>query len=228
MTAPRAPPRVGLRTYPPGPGSTPSIRHLLDLLGIAVFAISGALAAGRKRLDWLGVALIAVVTAIGGGTLRDLLLDRHPIFWIADSTYLVVCLAATALTLVYVQLRIPAFRALFVADALGLAFFTIGGVQIAEQAGLSGLLAVLMGMITGVAGGVARDVLCAEIPLIMRRGQLYASAAIAGAALYLGLERIGLPRDTAALAGMAAIAIVRFAAIVWRLELPVLNLEEPE
>jgi len=227
MTAPPAPPRVGLRTYPPGPGSSPSIRHLLDLLGIAVFAISGALAAGRKSLDWLGVTVIAVVTAIGGGTLRDLLLDRHPIFWIADPTYLVVCLAATALTLVYVQLRIPAFRALFVADALGLAFFTIGGVQIAEQAGLSGLLAVLMGMITGVAGGVARDVLCAEIPLIMRRGQLYASAAIAGAALYLGLERIGLPRDTAALAGMAAIAIVRFAAIVWRLELPVLKLEEP-
>jgi uncharacterized membrane protein YeiH len=192
-----------------------------------VFAISGALAAGRKSLDWLGVAVVAVVTAIGGGTLRDLLLDRHPIFWIADPTYLIVCLAATAITLVYVRLRIPAIRALFVADALGLAFFTIGGVQIAEQAGLSGLLAVLMGMITGVAGGVARDVLCAEIPLILRRGQLYASAAIAGAVLYLLLERSGLPRDTAALAGMGAIAIVRFAAIVWRLELPVLSLEDP-
>jgi uncharacterized membrane protein YeiH len=193
-----------------------------------VFAISGALAAGRKSLDWLGVAVVAVVTAIGGGTLRDLLLDRHPIFWIADPTYLVVCLAATAITLVYVHLRIPAIRALFVADALGLAFFTIGGVQIAQQAGLSGLLAVLMGVITGVAGGVARDVLCAEIPLILRRGQLYASAAIAGAVLYLLLERSGLPRDTAALAGMAAIAIVRFAAIVWRLELPVLSLEDPD
>lgn len=193
-----------------------------------MFAISGALAAGRKSLDWLGVAVVAVVTAIGGGTLRDLLLDRHPIFWIADPTYLVVCLAATAITLVYVHLRIPAFRALFVADALGLAFFTIGGVQIAQQAGLSGLLAVLMGVITGVAGGVARDVLCAEIPLILRRGQLYASAAIAGAVLYLLLERSGLPRDAAALTGMGAIAIVRFAAIVWRLELPVLSLEDPD
>ena len=192
-----------------------------------MFAISGALAAGRKRLDWLGVAVIAIVTAIGGGTLRDLLLNRHPIFWIADPNYLVVCLAATALTLVYVRLRIPAFRALFVADALGLAFFTIGGVQIAQQAGLSGLLAVLMGTITGVAGGVARDVLSAEIPLVMRRGQLYATAAIAGATLYLLLERIGLPRDPAALVGMAAIAMVRFAAILWRLELPVLTLEDP-
>ena len=155
-------------------------RHVLDLLGVAVFAVSGVLAAGRKKLDWLGVTVVAVVTAIGGGTLRDVLLDRHPIFWIADPTYLVVCLVAIGFTLMYARLRIPAFRALFVADALGLAFFTISGVQIAQQAGLSGLLAGLMGVITGVAGGVVRDVLCAEIPLIMRGGQLYASSAIAG------------------------------------------------
>jgi uncharacterized membrane protein YeiH len=191
-----------------------------------VFAISGALAAGRKNLDWLGVAVIAVVTAIGGGTLRDVLLDRHPIFWIADPTYLIVILAATALTLLYVHLRIPAPRALFVADALGLAFFTIGGVQIAQQAGLSGILAVLMGTITGVAGGMIRDVLCAEIPLILRRGQLYATSAIVGAALYLLLERTGAPRDGAALIGMGTIVVVRFAAILWRLELPVLSLDD--
>ena len=204
------------------------MRHVLELLGVAVFAISGALAAGRKSLDWLGVAVIAVVTAIGGGTMRDLLLDRRPIFWIAHPEFLVVCLAATALTLLYVHLRIPAFRALFVADALGLAFFTIGGVQIAEQSGVSGLLALLMGLITGVVGGVARDVLLAEIPLILRRGQLYASAAIVGAALYLLLERAGAPRDAAALAGMATIALVRFAAIIWRLELPVLTLHDQD
>jgi uncharacterized membrane protein YeiH len=204
------------------------IRYILELLGVGVFAISGALAAGRKRLDWLGVAVIAVVTAIGGGTLRDLLLDRHPIFWIANPIYLFVILAATAFTLLYVHLRIPAPRALFVADALGLAFFTIGGVQIAQQAGLSGLLAVLMGTITGVAGGMVRDVLCAEIPLILRKGQLYASSTIVGAALYLVLERTGLTRDAAALAGMGTIVIVRFAAILWRLELPVLQIDERE
>jgi uncharacterized membrane protein YeiH len=204
------------------------IRHLLELLGAAVFAISGALAAGRKSLDWLGVAVIAVVTALGGGTIRDVLLDRHPIGWIAHPEFLVVCLAATGLTLLYVRLRIPAFRALFVADALGLSFFTIGGVQVAEMSGLSGLLALLMGLITGVVGGVARDVLLAEIPLVLRRGQLYASAAIVGAALYLLLERAGAPRDPAALAGMATIAAVRFAAIVWRLELPVLTVKDEE
>jgi uncharacterized membrane protein YeiH len=196
------------------------------LAGVAVFAISGVLAAGRKSLDWLGVAIIAVVTAIGGGTLRDLLLDRNPIFWIADATYLKAILAATGFTLFYVHFRIPGRRGLLVADALGLAFFTIGGVQIAQQSGLTGLLAVLMGMITGVAGGVIRDVLCAEIPLILRKGQLYASSTLVGAALYLVLESAGVMRDLAALAGMATIVVVRLAAIIWRLELPVLSLEE--
>src|SRR6185312_16618488 len=95
---------------------TRRIRHLLELLGVAVFAISGALAAGRKSLDWLGVTVIAVVTAIGGGTVRDVLLDRNPIFWIADSTWLGVILGATALTLAYARLRVPNPRALLVAD----------------------------------------------------------------------------------------------------------------
>lgn len=201
------------------------MRHILELLGVAVFAISGALAAGRKSLDWLGVAVIAAVTALGGGTVRDVLLDRHPISWIARPGYLAACLVATAVTLLYVRMRTPPFRALFVADALGLAFFTISGVQIAEQSGLSGLLAPIMGVITGVVGGVARDVLLAEIPLILRRGQLYASAAIAGAALYPLLERAGMSRDAAAIAGMATIAFVRFAAIAYRIELPVLTVE---
>jgi uncharacterized membrane protein YeiH len=198
----------------------------VELLGVAVFAISGVLAAGRKSLDWLGAAVIAVVTAIGGGTLRDLLLQRYPIFWIADPSYLLVILGATGFTLFYVHFRVPNRRALLIADALGLAFFTIGGVQIAEQAGLTGLVAVLMGTMTGVAGGMIRDVLCAEIPLILRRGQLYATATIVGAALYLILQSGGLPRDPAALVGMGVIVVVRFAAIIWRLELPVITLEE--
>lgn len=193
---------------------------------MAVFAVSGVLTAGAKRLDWLGVAVIAVVTAVGGGTLRDLLLQRHPIFWIADPTYLAVILGATAFTLFYVRFWVPNQRALLIADGLGLAFFTIGGVQIAEQAHLNGGLAVLMGTITGVAGGMMRDILCAEIPLILRKGQLYASSTIVGAALYLVLERLGMAQDAAALLGMGIILVVRFAAIIWRLELPVLTLEE--
>ncbi len=204
------------------------MRYALELLGVAVFAVSGVLAAGSKGLDLLGVAVIAVVTAVGGGTLRDLLLDRHPTFWIADTTYLWVILAATVVTLGYVRFWIATRRALLVADALGLAFFTIAGVQIAEQAGVTGLIAVLMGVITGVAGGVVRDVLTREIPLVMRPGRLYATAAIVGAASYVLLVRWGVMPDAAALVGMSAIAVLRFMAILWRLELPAIRLPDEE
>lgn len=204
------------------------MRYTLELLGVAVFAVSGVLAAGRKNLDWLGVAIIAIVTAIGGGTLRDLLLDRHPIFWIANTTYLWVILGATAVTLAYVRFWIATRRALLVADALGLAFFTIAGVQLAEMAGHPDLIALLMGTITGVAGGVFRDVLTAEIPLVMRPGRLYATAAILGAAGYLLLEGLGVPSEAAALAGMGMIVALRLAAILWRLELPAVKLPEDD
>ena len=204
------------------------MRYLLELLGVAVFAVSGVLAAGRKGLDVLGIAVIAMVTAIGGGTLRDLLLDRHPIFWIANTTHLWVILGATALTLAYVRFWIATRRALLVADALGLAFFTIAGVQITQHAGYSDLIALLMGTITGVAGGVFRDVLTAEIPLVMRPGRLYATAAIVGAASYLLLEGLHVPSDVAALIGMGVIAALRLAAILWRLELPAVRLPEDE
>jgi uncharacterized membrane protein YeiH len=202
------------------------MRYFLELGGVAVFAISGVLAAGRKGLDLLGVAVIAVVTAIGGGTLRDVLLDRHPIFWIADTTYLWVILAATLITLGYVRLWIASRRALLVADALGLAFFTIGGVEIARQVGQSDLIALLMGTITGVAGGVLRDVLLGEIPLIFRPGRLYATAAIVGAALYLLLARRGVSNNAAALSGMGVTAALRLGAIFWRLQLPAVRVPD--
>jgi uncharacterized membrane protein YeiH len=202
------------------------MHYVLDLLGVAVFAISGVLAAGRKNLDLLGAAVIAVVTAIGGGTLRDLLLDRHPIFWIADSAYLWVILGATGITLGYLRFWIASRRALLVADALGLAFFTIAGVQIAQEAGHSDPIAILMGTITGVAGGVLRDVLTAEIPIIFRPGRLYATAALAGAGLYVLLAGRGVSMEVAGLAGMAATAGLRLAAIFWRLELPAVRLPD--
>ena len=197
------------------------ILPILELLGVAVFAASGALVAGRKRLDLLGVVVIAAVTAIGGGTIRDVLLDRHPIFWIADPVHLYVILGAAAVTILYTRRFRPPDRMLLIADAIGLALFTISGAQIAERAGLSGIAVVLMGTLTGSAGGVIRDVLTAEIPMILRRGQIYATAAIAGAAIYLALQRAGLDQSVAGLVGMVVIACIRFAAIVWRITLPV-------
>jgi uncharacterized membrane protein YeiH len=172
-------------------------------------------------MDLLGVVVIAIVTALGGGTLRDLLLARHPVFWIADPTYVVVSTVAAGLTLAWVRHRRPPDDALAIADALGLSLFTITGAQIAEGAAAGPLVVVVMGAITGVAGGVIRDVLSAEVPLILRKGELYASAAIAGASLYLALAAAGVARPAAGLAGMATIAALRFAAILWGLSLPV-------
>lgn len=200
--------------------------RLLDLIGIGVFAISGALAAGRKRLDLLGVFVLASVTAIGGGTVRDLLLDRHPIFWLTDVAYLAVIVVAVAITFAYVHYRRPPLASLLVADALGLALFSIAGAQIAENAGLPSVSVVLLGTLTGVGGGVIRDVLSAEIPFVLRRGNLYASTVIFGVAVYLLLEWVGVARQPASLIGMALVAALRLAAIRWELELPVFEVQE--
>jgi uncharacterized membrane protein YeiH len=197
----------------------------LEYIGVAVFAISGALAAGRKSLDLLDVIVVATVTAIGGGTLRDLLLDRHPVFWIAEPAYLYVILGAAVLTVVYTRRFPPPDRGLAYADAVGLALFTISGAQIAERMGLTASIIVLMGTLTGVAGGVMRDVLTAEIPLILRRGRFYATAAIAGCVIYLLLQPIA-DRTAATLTGMFAIAALRIAAIHWSLTLPVYTVAE--
>ena len=231
MDAPRL--RPGGRVAIPlgGSPSTPTSRspvtipYLLDLIGVSVFAISGALAAGRKSLDLLGVVVIAVVTAIGGGTLRDLLLDRHPIFWIADPAYVVVIAASALATVAWTRRFHPPVNTLVIADALGLAMFSVAGAAVAQGAGLSAPIVVIMGTMTGTAGGMLRDVLTNEIPMILRPDmELYATAAIAGIALYLVLEAAGIPRVPAALAGMTAIAGLRFAAIRGNLKLPVFSL----
>jgi uncharacterized membrane protein YeiH len=200
--------------------------YVLDLLGVAVFAASGALAAGRKSLDLFGVVVIAGVTGVGGGTIRDVLLDRHPVFWIADPTYLVVILAATALTLFYIRFYRAPEKALLVADALGLALFTISGTRVAEDIHLAGIIEVFMGTVTGVGGGVLRDVLSAEIPIILRSGEIYATAALAGALVYVLLQRIGVDSTVSGLVGMGVCAGLRLAAITWGLTFPVFRLSD--
>jgi uncharacterized membrane protein YeiH len=202
--------------------------YALDLVGVAVFAISGALAAGRRRLDLIGVVVLAAVTAVGGGTIRDLLLDRHPIFWLADARYLIVIIVAALATVLYVRWgRVP-WITLDVADALGLALFSVAGTQVAERTGLPALSCVLLGTVTGAAGGAIRDVLTARVPAVLQQGSLYAAAAIAGTTVYLVLARLGLERSTAALVGMAVIAALRLAAIWWGLKLPVFEVRTAE
>ncbi|HUR87607.1 MAG TPA: trimeric intracellular cation channel family protein [Ramlibacter sp.] len=198
--------------------------ELVDYLGVAVFAASGALAAARKNLDVLGLVVIGTVTAIGGGTLRDVLLDRV-VFWIAHPSHLYVILFAALATVVWTRRFDPPQRALAVLDAFGLAFFSISGAQIAEGLEHKGVVVVVMGTLTGVAGGVMRDVLTGEIPLIFRKGQIYATAAIVGAVVYLLLQG-PIARDIAAFVSMFVVAAIRLAAIAWNWTLPVFTLPE--
>lgn len=194
--------------------------YLIDLAGVAVFAISGVLAAGRKKLDLFGVVVLALVTAIGGGTLRDVLMDRGQVFWMGDPTYLVVITVVALLTVQWVKRFRTPEHALELADAAGLAFFVIGGAQIAQDAGLPAFPVVVMGVMTGVAGGMIRDVLTTEIPFILRHRQLYATAAIAGIVIYLGLEGLGVERTIASLVGMGTTFALRLASIYLDLRVP--------
>ncbi|TYP95050.1 putative membrane protein YeiH [Fodinibius salinus] len=199
--------------------------YLLDLFGVGVFAISGALAAGRKSLDLLGVVIIAVVTAVGGGTTRDLLLDRHPVFWIADPLYLSVIIIAALLTIWYTRHKEPPQKFLLLADALGLAVFTITGAQITQTVVSNDVIIVIMAAITGTVGGLIRDVLSNEIPLIMQR-DIYATAALAGATAYLLLQLTGWASSLVIILSMGIVIGLRLAAIQWNLHLPRFKLEE--
>lgn len=201
--------------------------HVLDLFGIAVFAVSGALSAGRKGMDVFGVIVVAVVTATGGGTIRDVLLDRHPVFWIGDPTYLVVILVVAIATVIFTRFQRPPRVALLVADAFGLGLFTIVGARIAHEAGAPVLIAILMGAITGSAGGLLRDVLCAEIPLILRR-DIYALASLIGATVYVLLEEAGLTLTVSAPVGAATVFLLRLAAMKWNLQVPSFILEDDD
>jgi uncharacterized membrane protein YeiH len=203
-----------------------SLVLLFTFAGVAVFAASGALAAARKGLDPVGVLVLAIVTATGGGTLRDVLIDRHPIFWISEPSYIGVSALAALMTWLWVKRFPPPDRSLQYADALGLAFFSIAGVQIAQAGGLTPFIAAIMGAITGCAGGLIRDVLVAEVPLIFRQSELYVTACAAGIACYLGLAALGVAEGVASTLGMSVIAFVRLASIRWGITLPILQIPE--
>ena len=207
--------------------SPSSVVYALDLFGVAVFAVSGALAAGRKGMDLFGVMVVSTVTAVGGGTLRDVLLDNQPLFWVRDVNYLLVAFGAAALTLAYVRAFQPPRGSLLVADAFGLALFTVIGARVALEAGAPALICVIMGVVTGSAGGLLRDVLCAEVPLLLRR-DVYALAAMAGASLYVLLEGSGVAVIVCAPLSVGAVFAIRLAAIRWDLHAPTFELEEED
>ena len=196
-----------------------NLLYWIGMAAVAVNALTGVLDAGRKHMDLVGATLVGAATALGGGTVRDILLDRQ-IFWIADQAYLVVALA-TALTIFFVVrgMKLPP-RLFLIPDAVGLALFTIVGTQIALAWQAPWLVASLLGVITGVVGGILRDVLCNEVPLVFVRGELYASAAWCGALALIGLQALEVDPVIAAWVGMALILTLRLLAMLWRITLP--------
>lgn len=163
----------------------------LDFASVAVFALTGALAASRAQLDLVGFAFIATLTAVGGGTLRDLLLDRDPIFWIAQPAYIGVTLAAAALVFFTAHLLESRYKTLLWLDSLALAAAVPAGVAIAMGQNQPAAIVLIMGMITGTFGGLMRDVVCNEVPLVLKQGELYVTAAFAGSAAALITQALG-------------------------------------
>lgn len=201
--------------------------YVFDLFGTAVFAITGALAAGRKRMDFFGVMVVGLVTAVGGGTIRDLVLGLRPVFWVADVSYVTLGLAAAAVTFIGAPfLRLPR-RAFVLPDAIGLAVFTIIGAGRTLDAGFPPLIAVVMGIITGVGGGMIRDVLCREMPLILSR-EIYATASLAGGVIFVALLEAGVAHSAAVVAAMLVILLLRLAALHWNLSLPTFRAADDE
>lgn len=194
----------------------------IEALATLAFALSGLLEAARKRLDVVGVCVVSGLAAFGGGTLRDVLLDRRPFFWVQHSDWLWallgLCLAAMAL--LKVRHLAVTNRAMQWPDALGLGLFTAGGTQLALDQGLPALVAVLMGVITAVCGGVLRDIVCNEIPKAFHDHRPYAVCAFAGGWVLVGAQALGFGEGTGLLVAAGTATLLRVVALLTGLRLP--------
>lgn len=190
---------------------------LLDVLGVAVFAITGALVASRKQMDIVGFAFLGTVTGIGGGTVRDLVLGQAPVFWVKEPVYLLVCVGCSAI--VFFAAHVPRSRLVLLVwlDALGLSLFCVLGADKALAHGP--VVAATMGVVTAAMGGMIRDILGGESPVVFRR-EIYVTAALLGAVVYL-LALLVMPREPAMLAGFVSALALRSLALRNHWSLPV-------
>lgn len=196
------------------------------MFGTAIFAISGVLLAGRLKMDPFGVTVLASVTAIGGGTIRDMALGATPVFWITDTNYLLVIFITCILTMLIIRKpkRLP-WYVLPVSDAIGLAVFVGIGVEKALKYNADPMVAVIMGVITGCGGGIIRDVLAREVPMVLR-SEVYATACILGGIVHTSALEFNVQSSTAMLMGVATTLAIRLAAIRWHLSLPTFALNK--
>jgi uncharacterized membrane protein YeiH len=193
--------------------------YVLDILGTFAFAISGALVASDKKLDLFGVIIIAFVTAVGGGMLRDVLIDAHPINWVGDLNYLWTILAAVILTFLFKSKILPLSKTMFLFDTIGISVFTLLGLQKGLSYDLNPIIALIMGMISAVFGGVLRDVLTNKVPLIFEK-EIYASACLAGGITYLVLNYFHVLENIIFVVSASVIVIIRVIAVKFHLQLP--------
>jgi len=199
-----------------------TVLQAIEAGGILAFASSGFIEARRKQMDLIGVFTVAFVTAFGGSTLRDILLDRRPFFWVQHQEYiwLIFVLALVVIPLSHYLRSSSAERAIIFADALGLGMFSAAGASVAQEAQMPMFICVMMGVITGIFGGVLRDMICNEIPLVFRRGQLYATCAFVGCWVYLLLGLVGMPQTAALIVCILVTSIMRLLAVRFDLTLP--------
>lgn len=191
----------------------------LDLIGTLVFAISGTMAASNKKLDLFGAAFIAFVTAVGGGTVRDLLIGSTPVGWMRDVNYLFVILGGVGITFLFHKYVKRLRKTLFLFDTIGIGVFTILGIEKALLIEVAPLIAVMMGLFSAVLGGVIRDILINEIPLIFRK-EIYAMACVSGGAMFLILQNYWYSFERNAVISIVTIIIIRIIAIRFKVGLP--------
>lgn len=195
-----------------------NMMYTIDLLGTMVFAISGTMAANRQRINFVGAGFTGFVTAIGGGSLRDVFLNLRPV-WVDDPNYILVILIGIVLSMIGNKFLNNLARTLTFFDALGIGFFCIVGVQKSLMYESSGVAAVILGMFSGVMGGVTRDTLLNELPLIFRK-EIYATACLAGSLLFVILQNIGISNAINAWVSAMLIVLIRLIAVRYQLTLP--------
>ncbi len=194
----------------------------IEVIGLLSFAVAGYLEAERREMDPVGHFAMAFLTAFGGGTLRDLLIDRRPLFWVEHQEWVLIVLLI-CLTLPWLTRRKPlrlSSRLMQYADALGMGLFAVSGAAFSLRAGMPLFLASMMGVITASFGGVMRDIVCNQVPRVFQRTELYATCAFAGAWCFIGLDAIGLAQPLAMAAGTLTAFVLRVVAIRKNLTLP--------
>jgi uncharacterized membrane protein YeiH len=190
----------------------------LDWFGVAVFAVTGALVASRQQMDIFGFALLATVTGIGGGSVRDLLLGQ-PVFWVKDPHYISICIGVSSLVFFTAHIPESRYRVLMWLDAVGLSFFCVVGASKGLDAGAGPFIAVVMAVITASFGGIIRDVIGGESPFLLRK-EIYVTAALAGALVFVASHELGIPDAAAAVAGFTVCFAIRGFGLRYGLALP--------